>query len=278
MTGLSEGSPRVRLYGPNTQGRDFVVGDIHGAFHLLHQAMLETGFIPGVDRIFSLGDLIDRGDESRQVADVLQIPGFNAVLGNHEAMLLDFVEECGIESNDLFAIHLRNGLGWWKEVALPERRRIVEALKKLPIAIQVNTPRGRVGLVHADVPEGMDWPEFLRALSQRDQYAEHCALWSRERVQNSNTNGVVGIDRVMVGHTPMVDGVQRLGNVYFVDTAAVFAVQRGVPDMGLTFANLCVSTTMLDHSRPGVDMLNILDASPQSSRPFSEYALKVATP
>ena len=48
----------------NTQGRDFVVGDLHGRFDDLQEAMRLNQFDPGKDRIISCGDLIDRGSGS----------------------------------------------------------------------------------------------------------------------------------------------------------------------------------------------------------------------
>jgi hypothetical protein len=44
----------------NTRGRDFVVGDIHGTFYVLEQALAAVGFDPARDRVICVGDLIDR--------------------------------------------------------------------------------------------------------------------------------------------------------------------------------------------------------------------------
>lgn len=48
----------------NTRGRDFVVGDIHGAFDKVEAAMAKVGFDVERDRLLSVGDLVDRGAES----------------------------------------------------------------------------------------------------------------------------------------------------------------------------------------------------------------------
>ena len=57
----------LQHFARNTHGRDFVVGDIHGCFDLLQQALDEAAFNPDRDRLFSVGDLIDRGPQSPQV-------------------------------------------------------------------------------------------------------------------------------------------------------------------------------------------------------------------
>ena len=56
-------APAIRL-GPNPgKGRDLVVGDVHGHFATLRHALGELEVGAG-DRLFSLGDLIDRGPDS----------------------------------------------------------------------------------------------------------------------------------------------------------------------------------------------------------------------
>ncbi len=45
----------------NTNGRDFVVGDLHGSISQLESAMDEIKFDKRVDRMLSVGDLVDKG-------------------------------------------------------------------------------------------------------------------------------------------------------------------------------------------------------------------------
>ena len=53
----------------NETGRDFVIGDVHGEYDTLEAMLAELEFHPGRDRLFALGDLIDRGPRS---ADTLE--------------------------------------------------------------------------------------------------------------------------------------------------------------------------------------------------------------
>ena len=59
----------------NVSGRDFAVGDVHGHFSRLRQSLDRLGFDPALDRLFSVGDLVDRGPENEQVLDWLRQPG-----------------------------------------------------------------------------------------------------------------------------------------------------------------------------------------------------------
>ena len=59
MTRAVEGNPAAG-------GRDWIVGDVHGCFQTLRQALAAIDFEPGRDRLFSVGDLIDRGPHSNE--------------------------------------------------------------------------------------------------------------------------------------------------------------------------------------------------------------------
>ena len=55
----------------NETGRDFVVGDVHGMFDSVETALAKVDFHPERDRLFSVGDLIDRGPQSKDVVRFL---------------------------------------------------------------------------------------------------------------------------------------------------------------------------------------------------------------
>lgn len=79
---------RFRRMIANIRGRDLAVGDIHGHFQRLQQCLDAVGFDPAVDRLFSVGDLVDRGPHSEAALDWLAQPWFHAVQGNHEALAI----------------------------------------------------------------------------------------------------------------------------------------------------------------------------------------------
>ncbi|WCC43993.1 metallophosphoesterase [Tenacibaculum finnmarkense] len=76
--------------------RTFVISDIHGKNALFRKA-LKSVKLKKTDTLIILGDLIDRGENSKGVLDtifLLKDNGFNVelVLGNHEKMFLDSFE------------------------------------------------------------------------------------------------------------------------------------------------------------------------------------------
>lgn len=84
--------PLVRALPSNQKGRDFAVGDLHGCFDLLDRLLEAVRFDPACDRLFSVGDLVDRGPDSLRCMSFLEAPWFHAVKGNHESMLLEYFE------------------------------------------------------------------------------------------------------------------------------------------------------------------------------------------
>jgi serine/threonine protein phosphatase 1 len=75
--------------------RTIVIGDIHGCRRTFAQLLFHRLKITPADTVILLGDLIDRGPDSKGVLDIvmeLQEHGYaiESVRGNHEQMLLDF--------------------------------------------------------------------------------------------------------------------------------------------------------------------------------------------
>lgn len=205
-------------------GRDFVVGDIHGSFDLLEDGLAALEFDVQKDRLFSVGDLFDRGNYSTMALAFLKQPWFHAVLGNHETMLLDMYSTGTLDLETFsYNVH-RNGMGWWQHTSPYFRQAMLEQLQQLPLVIEVATSLGDVGLVHAEVPIGMDWDTFIADIEAGEAHTIQSALWSRSRAYGGAKKGVQGIKRVYSGHTPMFYGVQNLGNCFLLDTGAVFGV------------------------------------------------------
>lgn len=254
----------------NTVGRDFVVGDIHGAYDLVLRAMDKVKFDQARDRIFSVGDLIDRGPGSHRTAKFLAHDWVYAVRGNHEDMLLEIYQDGEPHQAVLDYMHSRNGFDWWRGTPEGVRHEILEAVAKLPIVIELATARGTVGLVHADVPDCLSWPAFLARLEQGDTRVAEKALWGRDRVARDDESGVHGVGRVFVGHTPL-RAILRLGNVYAIDTGAVFGV-LGRMDGALTFAQATAGTALfkdLSEMEPPRDLVAALSDRDPPTRVFS---------
>ncbi|MBV6005223.1 metallophosphoesterase [Pseudomonas aeruginosa] len=203
----------IKRFERNQAGRDFAVGDIHGHFTLLQKALDAACFDPAVDRLFSVGDLIDRGPECEDVEAWLAKPWFHPVRGNHDDYVCRY-DTCEIGN------WMRNGGSWF--VGLPEVQQqcLAISFRELPIGIEIDTQNGLVGLVHADCVFD-SWDELKRELdcasNQRRKLVMNTCMWSRTRIEQNDERPVHGLRALVVGHNPLRRPVV-LGNVYHIDT------------------------------------------------------------
>jgi serine/threonine protein phosphatase 1 len=214
-------TPVVARFEPNHEGRDFVVGDLHGMYPLLGDLLARAAFDRAKDRLFSVGDLCDRGPHSEQALDYLAEPWFHACLGNHEEMLLS-----ALRGGDLHAVTLwsMNGGDWGLELSPIKQQRFMAAFSKLPLTMEIpHSALGRIAVVHAEVPQGVAWDDFTARLETGDEKLRNHALWARSRISQAGTRkrdeGVSGVVRLFCGHTILREPL-LLGNVQYLDTGA----------------------------------------------------------
>ncbi len=97
---------------------------------------------------------------------------------------------------------------------MTSRSRIAAALSALPLAFEVETLNGVVGLVHADFPYD-DWQAIHDASFGPDD--EDACLWSIDRYRMSYADYVRNVRAAIHGHMTLRH-VAQLGNVYYIDT------------------------------------------------------------
>lgn len=224
MTGL------VKRYAANASaaGRDLIVGDIHGCFGRLYAALLDVGFNPGQgDRLFAVGDLVDRGPQSEAVAEWLALPWFHALRGNHDQMAIDWA---GGETSDP-SWYAGNGGAWFMQLEVERQHEIADALAALPLVMELETPAGLLGMVHAECPLAV-WQDFTGrledpALPPRElDVLKGCAQWMTHRRDFMEASDVAGVRAVVVGHS-IVPRYTSLGNTLYIDTGAFKGAAAG---------------------------------------------------
>jgi serine/threonine protein phosphatase 1 len=150
-----------------------------------------------------------------------------------------------------------NGFEWWLKVSAEKRREIVEAVRTLPYAIEVESVCGIVGIIHADAPRNMKWDEFIQGIEAGEEKIVQSCLWGRERVDQHDMHGINGIARVFVGHTPQWQGLTRFGNVYALDTGAAFGLQGNLDRGHFTMVRLDADESQLADNGHAVGMMDI---------------------
>ncbi|MCE1444842.1 serine/threonine protein phosphatase [Enterobacter hormaechei] len=192
----------------------FVVGDLHGCYTLLMNELEKVSFDPARDLLISVGDLVDRGAENVECLELITMPWFRTVRGNHEQMMIDGLSEFGN------VVHwLANGGGWFfnldydKEVLA---KSLVHKAADLPLVIELVTSERKIVICHADYPH--------------NEYAfdkpvpEEMVIWNRERVSDAQDgifSEITGADLFIFGHTPAHHPLVYANQMY-IDTGAVF--------------------------------------------------------
>jgi len=210
IAGSAEAAPgRPRLGAETWPAVVYAIGDIHGCleeFETLERLILDDAkAVAGEKWIITLGDYVDRGPDSARVLEKLIAPapeGFERIslCGNHEAMMLDYVDNPvgegpwldygGVETLLSYGIKARDLLMLPK----PERKVVLSShipaahlnwMRKLPSMLSLP---GTV-FVHAGLRPGM-------ALENQ---AEKDLIWIREPFLSASQ---LPVDRVVHGHTP----------------------------------------------------------------------------
>lgn len=205
--------PPFLHFDQNTAGRDFIVGDIHGCFDAMRALMAKIAFDENIDRMFSVGDLVDRGPQSHEAVEWLAKPWFHAVRGNHEQMAIDHVAGQSVDS-----MYRANGGSWFLALPKPEQNDTARIFGRMPLLIEIDAGNnGLIGIVHAD-PVFDNW-ELLKANIHADR-VRLMAVWSRTRITEGIESPVASVSAVVVGHT-ILRQPKQLGNVIFIDTGAI---------------------------------------------------------
>lgn len=185
----------------------FAVGDIHGCLDELRDLLDEIEARAPTGRVIFLGDLIDRGPDSRSVVELImagpQKPGWTwlTLKGNHEEMLLG-------------AVSGESDVDWWLmnggeetvesyDGTVPEPH--LAWMRALPLIL---VERFRI-FVHAGVDE----------THPLDQQGEEIFLWIRRPDDHS---GDYWGRHLCHGHTPSRANPRTVGNRTNVDSGAVF--------------------------------------------------------
>ena len=113
---------------------------------------------------------------------------------------------------------------WAESLTRDDRDVYVSAFAKLPIAIDIETVHGLVGIVHAECTEFL-WQDFVVRLKssnhdELEQLKNEC-LWSRKRIKYEVQTLYPDVHKVVVGHS-IVSEARLLGNVQYIDTGAAY--------------------------------------------------------
>ncbi len=88
--------------------RRICIGDVHGHYDTL-MALLDFVAPDQEDRVYFLGDLIDRGPKSAEIIEFVRKSSYQALMGNHEMMMLEAIAADGSVDEDTFVAWYHSG-------------------------------------------------------------------------------------------------------------------------------------------------------------------------
>lgn len=197
----------------------YVVGDVHGCAKTLKSLLENQIKLRPIDKVFLLGDLIDRGPDSKGVLDYIFLLLDNdfdiqVLRGNHEEMFLQALSDEHFKSVWLMngGDAVLNNFGISEPAQIPEKYR--DFFYHLPFYLSVDN----FLLVHA----GFDFS------SEYIYKNKNAMLWIRKfKVNPQKTENKI----VLHGHTP-----QRLQDINTEITCAREQFEIGL-DNGCVFKN-----------------------------------------
>ena len=251
--GIADEIPILKRYKVNSKGRDFVVGDIHGCYDIFMQLLDHVKFDKSKDRVFSVGDLIDRGPDSLKCLQLLDESWFAAVVANHESFMLDYAktkrnEFLWIQNGGMWAATYINDYPhpsqeYTDQDSWPFWNELLPLVKQMPMMITVTAKnRKKFHLVHAEFGyEGVISDKklldksFVKKIwvgeNRGYSYGEYDGIWCRNKFQYFRGNEKILIDEnqryfselstVYSGHTIQDSGkAAKIGPWVCLDTGS----------------------------------------------------------
>jgi bis(5'-nucleosyl)-tetraphosphatase (symmetrical) len=204
--------------------RTIVIGDVHGCLVEFNSLLEKLNYNPNEDRVILVGDLIDRGPDSKGVLKRARQLKLECVMGNHEHKFLKWYKTFGTKV-DVYDTHAH-----YKEFEQED----IDYIFKMPAYIQV----GNFIIAHAGVKPGVPIDKQskndLLYLRYTDKDRKFISL-KKVFTLGKETAGAYfwtefwrGPESVIYGHnvnsfeTPLIEEVSSGVTCYGIDTGCCF--------------------------------------------------------
>jgi bis(5'-nucleosyl)-tetraphosphatase (symmetrical) len=178
----------------------YVVGDIQGCFEPLCRLLDKVNFDPAADRLWSAGDMINRGPHSLDTLRFLRSLGtsFSAVLGNHDLHFLATASGAWTQGNTKYLRELLDA---------PDCGELFDWMRMHPLAwrqnVQTEHGERKILLVHAGIAPGWKFRKTIsrsaevEALLKGPHHKDYLAAMYGNKPDTWNKQ-LVGMDRLRI--------------------------------------------------------------------------------
>ena len=177
---------------------NYVIGDIHGCYNAMIR-LLEKLHLTEEDRVFFVGDFVDRAPDHEQMLKtnqwvcehITENGQFQAVLGNHDLDMLDTYHELsGYEGTPM--MNLLTSPDTYESLG-----RITEKLRMLPLFLEVEAGGFKNIITHSWLCDASGNTAITNDGSIKESYSVHESLWDRDH----SITDAPSECRVIHGHT-----------------------------------------------------------------------------
>lgn len=195
---------------------EYVISDIHGDLEawnsIKEQIQLNTD-----DRLYILGDVIDRGEHGIEILqEIMNTENMYMLLGNHEYMMMNALgfpyrpddPENRTPYNEKMYLWWRNGgevtRSAYAELQPAEKLEIQDFLQSLPLTMYAEVNGTRYIMVHAN------WEELFNLMNDENpEYKTYFYVWDRDTLNETEAllkiiNDEDGPTEMIFGHTPTI--------------------------------------------------------------------------
>lgn len=200
----------------------YFIGDLHGDWKALKFFLDQVSFNYR-DILISVGDLIDRGNNSLEVLSFfLYTPNAYAVLGNHEDMAIRGLVHGDAQWGGCW---MQNGGIWSLDYPIDMITGLMRKVEDtFPLAMTFRHENTKFGVTHAECPTE-HWEDYV---SQAGKYHpwDKDAIWGRRCIKGGRFTQIKGVNWTIHGHS-VRNEVTTIGNQKWIDTGSVFDVGTG---------------------------------------------------
>ena len=164
-------------------GRIFCVGEVAGQFQGLQSLLKEVDFRPSRDKLVLLGNFLGFTPESRHAIQWLEKPWVLALVGPHEAAVIDKLQGNAVQSL----------VGQWMSGMSDEHlSRLRDLLQGLPVAIEVQVGNHLCVATHFLLPARGTWADIKHKMTSSNGTRAQLLSMFGSRLDIARAIGLMG--------------------------------------------------------------------------------------
>lgn len=218
----------------------YVVSDIHGCLEQFRRLLKLINFLPNQDRLFILGDVLDRGPHPLSLfLEIIAMSNVTLLMGNHEEHFLQITEMLKKPADKLTSSEIKKLSDWridggrttlkeYNELSDELKQKVLDYLdhlKRAPAHLEINVNGRAFILCHGGIPLKSDGRHYV------GEFTNHELINARNDYRKPYRDSS---KTLITGHTPtfLIDEKYR-GKIYkaynqiAIDCGAVFGNNLG---------------------------------------------------